>query len=217
MAMPRSRAELLYERVAKDVADLVSAGTLAPGQRAPSVRSLSKQKRVSVSTVVKAYQALEDRGLFEARPQSGYYVRRVPRVAHEPGLTNPPRAPRPVDVHGLVSRVLEDRRGPGLLPFGSSIPHPELVPAKRLQRIIASVAHRNPSTLAAYSYPPGLAVLRRQIALRLSDWGVRATADDIIVTNGCMEAINLCLRAVAKAGDVIALESPTYFGLLQVI
>jgi DNA-binding transcriptional MocR family regulator len=59
--------------------------------------------------------------------------------------------------------------------------------------------------------------LRRQIALRLGDWGVRASADDIIVTNGCMEAINLCLRAVARPGDVIALESPTYFGLLQVI
>jgi DNA-binding transcriptional MocR family regulator len=215
--MSRARGEVLYERVAQDVAELIRSGTLAPGERVPSVRRLSRQKRISVSTVVQAYQALEDRGLIEARPQSGYYVRAALRLAHEPGVSSPPRSPRPVEVHALVSRVLEDRRGGDLIPFGSSIPHPGLVPAARLRRIIASAAYADPSMLARYSYPPGLAVLRRQIALRMRDWGVRAAADDVIVTNGCMEAINLCLRAVARPGDVIALESPTYFGLLQSI
>jgi DNA-binding transcriptional MocR family regulator len=181
------------------------------------VRRLSRQKQVSVSTVLQAYQVLEDRGLIEARPQSGYYVRTSVRAAREPAPSRPPRSPQPVDVHALVSRILEDRRGRELIQLGSSLPHPGLVPTARLQRILSSVARSAPATLATYSMPPGQEPLRRQIALRLRDWGVRVSADEIIVTNGCMEAVNLCLRAVARPGDVIALESPTYFGLLQII
>lgn len=215
--METAQSDLLYERVAQDISSMISSGTLVAGERIPSVRRLSLQRRISVTTVLQAYQLLEDRGLIEARPQSGYYVRAGQGCVEEPSLTRPPKASRPVDVHALVSRVLEDRRWNELIPFGASMPHPKLVPTARLRRILASIARRHPSSLATYSFPPGHEALRRQIALRMRDWGVRATADDVIVTTGCIEALNLCLRAVAQPGDVIALESPTYFGLLQII
>jgi DNA-binding transcriptional MocR family regulator len=216
--MERMRADLLYEAVADDISSMISAGILLPGQRIPSVRRLSSQRRISVTTVLQAYHVLENRGLIAARPQSGFYVRRdVPRQAEEPSLTRPPRAARPVNVHALVSRVLKDRGWNELVPFGASMPHPDLVPTGRLRRILSSVMRRHPNALATYSFPPGHESLRRQIALRLRDWGVRATADEIIITNGCIEALNLCLRAVARPGDVIALESPTYYALLQII
>jgi DNA-binding transcriptional MocR family regulator len=91
------------------------------------------------------------------------------------------------------------------------------VPTAKLQRIISTIARREPSSLSNYGLAPGREELRRQIALRARDWGVSTTPDEIIVTNGCMEALNLCLRAVARPGDTIALESPTYFGVLQII
>lgn len=215
--METAQPELLYEVVAEDISSMIGTGTLVPGERVPSVRRLSRQRRISVSTVIQAYQLLEDRGLIEARPQSGYYVRAARQPMEEPAVTRPPRSPRTVDVHALVSRVLEDRPLADFAQFGAAVPHASLQPVRRLQRIVSSIARRRTDWAADYSFPPGVEALRRQIALCMRDWGVRLGADEVIVTNGCMEAVNLCLRAVAKPGDVVALESPTYFGLLQII
>jgi DNA-binding transcriptional MocR family regulator len=208
--------QLLYENIADDIASMIDDGMLVAGERVPSVRELSRQRRLSISTVLQAYRVLEDRGLIEARPQSGHYVRPGRQRIEEPPVTHPPRLPLKVDVHALVARILADGHLTHL-QFGAAIPTPDALPVRKLRRIVASVARRGPEWVSNYSFPPGEEALRRQIALYMRDWGVDARADDIIVTNGCMEALNLCLRAVAKPGDVIALESPTYFGLLQII
>ncbi len=208
---------VLYESVANDISALIHSGTLGPGEQVPSVRRMSRQRRVSISTVLQAYCLLENRGLIEARPQSGYYVRAPLRSVAEPAISQPPRSPQLVGVHALASLVLECGNRPDVVPLGAAIPSPELVPTAKLQRIVSAIARRQPQSMATYSLPPGREELRRQIALRTRDWGVSLTADEIIITNGCIEAVNLCLRAVAKPGDVIALESPTYFGLLQII
>ena len=207
---------VLYESVASDISALIRSGTLGAGDRVPSVRRLSRQRRVSVSTVLQAYAMLENRGLIEARPQSGYYVRAPQRAIEEPAITRPPRAPQLVGVHEPVAAWLAARK-PDIIPLGAAIPAPELVPTAKLGRIVAAIARRRPDAMASYGMPPGREELRRQIALRARDWGVSLTADEVIITNGCMEALNLCLRAVARPGDIIALESPTYFGVLQII
>ena len=215
--METQSTAVLYESVAQDISTLINSGTLGPGDRVPSVRHLSRQRRVSISTVLQAYAVLENRGLIEARPQSGYYVRAPQRPIGEPATSRPPRAPRLVGVQELVGRVLEASRQPHVVPLGGAIPGAEFVPTAKLQRIVSSVWRRNPEAMATYGMPPGREELRRQIALRARDWGVTVTPDEVIVTNGCMEALNLCLRAVARPGDAIALESPTYFGVLQII
>jgi DNA-binding transcriptional MocR family regulator len=215
--MDSELATTLYKSVAGDISVLIDAGTLLPGDRVPSVRRLSRQKRVSISTVLQAYRLLENRGVIEARPQSGYYVRRHTRTIAEPALTNPPKAPRPVGVHNLVSRVLAAGHDPRVVKLGAAFPGHELMPAAKLQRILSVTARRYPETLTTYSVPPGREELRRQIARHALDWGCSFSSDDVIITNGCMEALNLCLRAVAKPGNIVALESPTYFGVLQII
>ncbi len=207
----------LYETVAGDISALIDSGTLLPGDRVPSVRRLSLQKGVSISTVLEAYRLLENRGAIVARPQSGYYVRSRLRPVAEPAITNPPQAPSPVGVHDLVSRVLGAGREPAVVQLGAAFPGHELMPAAKLQRILSATARRRPESLTTYATPPGREELRRQIARRTLDWGCNLNADDLIVTHGCMEALNLCLRAVTKPGDIVALESPTYFGLLQII
>jgi len=196
---------------------MIRDGLLGSGERVPSLRRLSRQRRVSITTVLQAYQLLESKGLIEARPQSGFYVRATRRALQEPAMSRPPKSPQSVEVHALVTRVLHDMGWNDLVPLGTSMPDPELLPAGKLRRILAAVARRRPSTLTGVSFPPGHEALRRQIALRMADWGVRANPDEIVVTGGCIEALNLCLRAAAQPGDVIALESPTYFGLLQII
>lgn len=215
--MEQDNTAALYESVAKDVSPMILAGLLPPGARVPSVRVLSREKRISISTVLQAYSLLENRGLIEARPQSGYYVRpELPDYA-EPAVSKPPRSPQMVGVQELISRVLEASQDKRMVALGPSIPDAKFVLAAQLQRLVAQVARREPRALTTYSFPPGREALRRQIALHMHRWGARLSADEIIVTHGCVESVNLCLRAVAKPGDVIVLESPTYFGLLQVI
>src|SRR4051812_13549573 len=99
----------LYASVADRVAGLIDKGTLRPGQKVPSVRKLSVQLGVSISTVLQAYRLLEDRGRIEARPQSGYYVRAavaLPPTPVTPALDRAPRAARRVVLADPVQRLL---------------------------------------------------------------------------------------------------------------
>ncbi len=218
MSQAAPDAAYLYENLASDLAGLVAKGTLRPGDRLPSVRQLSLQRRVSVATVLQAYLLLENRGLVETRPQSGHYVR-VPRATPAPE----PRAPRlssqatRVTVSDLVARVYGAARDPRIVPFGAATISPLLLPTEKLNRRMAAVAREAGGAGVAYDVPPGYLALRRQIARRAAEWGVALRPDDIVTTVGAMEALHLCLRAVAGAGDTIAVESPGYYGLLQLI
>jgi DNA-binding transcriptional MocR family regulator len=208
--------DVLYQTVAASISGMIASGTLRPGERVPSVRRLSNQRNVSISTVLKAYEVLETRGLIEARPNAGYYVRhRVPPAA-EPSVSQPPLAPQLVGVSALVQDLLDARSRREVVSFGAACPSHELMPTQKLQRTLASIARRHPRSLTEYVLPPGNEELRRQIARRAVESGCNLAARDVIVTHGAMEALNLCIRAVAKPGDTIALESPTYFGLLQI-
>lgn len=208
----------LYERVALRISELIEHGTLRPGERVPSVRRYSEREDVSIATVTQAYRLLESRGLIEARPQSGYYVRtRRWTPPPEPEMYRPKPAATRVHVADLVMQVIKDGCNPGVVRLGATVPSPELFPIRELNRLMAASVRRSPHTSHAYSSPPGENELRLQIARRAMEAGCTLSPDDIVVTCGVTEALNLCLRAVAKPGDVIAIESPTFFGVLQMI
>lgn len=218
-SVSRNTAETnLYERVADRVAALIARGTLRPGERVPSVRALSSQQDVSVSTVLHAYVILENRGLIETRPQSGHYVRAAPRaLPEEPRMQRTAAASTRVTVSELVQRVYSAAGDPSIVPLGAAFPEPALFPVQRLNRTLAAVTRRSGALAASYDPPPGLPALRREIAKRSLGWGCALSADDLVVTCGAMEALYLSLAAVARAGDTIAIESPSYFGVLQAI
>ncbi len=208
----------LYEALADELAGLMASGVLRPGERLPSVRQQQERRGVSPSTVFQAYYQLEARGLIESRPRSGYYVaaRRVVATP-EPEVSRPDPASTMVDVSELVFQVLEASRAPGIVPFGSAFPSPLLFPLDKLGRAVsASMRHIDPwSTVADLS--PGNAELRRQIALRYQLDGVHVAPDDIVITNGALEALNLCLQAVARPGDTVLVESPSFYAALQAL
>lgn len=210
--------ETLYERVATRLASMIDARTLRPGERLPSVRRLSAQQGVSVTTVLQAYELLESRGLIEARPQSGHYVRpRLVSLVAEPAMSRPPTTASRPTVSDLVAKVYGATRDPSIVPLGAAYPSEALLPTAKLQRIVAHVARKNGPSCVAYDAPPGTEALRRQIARRSLDWGCALSPEDLVTTSGAMEALALALHAVAAAGDVIAVESPTYYGVLQLI
>jgi DNA-binding transcriptional MocR family regulator len=207
----------LYHQLADQIHELIRAGTLRAGERVPSVRRLSDQQRVSVSTVLQAYQRLEDIGVIEARPQSGYYVRRLSAGVQEPEPSRPPKRALAVEVNELTDTVLAYATDPKVVAFGSACAAPELFHLERVRRVLSSLARRDRNALGRYGLPPGTEKLRRAVARRALEWGCRIDHRALVTTTGAIEAINLALRAVTKPGDLVALESPTFYGFLQIL
>ncbi|HSJ57315.1 MAG TPA: PLP-dependent aminotransferase family protein, partial [Anaerolineae bacterium] len=206
-----------YERIAGDITHLIETGTFRPGDDIPSVRELSRQRGVSITTVLRAYYLLEARGLVEARDRSGFYVRtELPAALPEPDMSSPAPDPTGVSVRDLVTRVvLADTHQPDLVQLGAAHPNPQLAATKPLNRILASVARRMGDRGGMYDYMPGCEPLRVQIARRALAAGCSLAPDDVVITTGCTESVSLCLRAVCRPGDTVAIESPTSFDALR--
>ncbi|MEO8296539.1 MAG: PLP-dependent aminotransferase family protein [Burkholderiales bacterium] len=215
--MANSDTASLYLQIAEHMAQAIRAGTLSRGERVPSVRDLARQHSVSLSTAVQAYRSLEDARLIEARPRSGYFVAARPARPPEPETTVLPAGSLAVEISTLAEQVMRLANDPGYISFGAACPSGELFAQERVRRAVSRAAQRHRSSLCRYPLGPGNDVLRKAIARHALAMGCQLDARDLLVTNGCLESISLCLRAVTKPGDVVALESPTYFGFLEIL
>ena len=212
---------LRYEQLADELAGMIVARILRPGERLPSVRRLAQEKKLSVSTVVQALRQLEERGQVEARPQSGFFVR--PPAPHQSPQFEPQtrqRLARPVavDINSRLLRVVALNNRSDLVPLGAALPAAELLPIAKLQRLYGLVGRRsapllNAASHTAMNYPD----LVRQFARHSLAWGRPLAPEEIVVTNSCTEALALCLRAVTRPGDTVAVESPSYYLMLQLL
>ncbi|WP_137938158.1 PLP-dependent aminotransferase family protein [Chitinivorax sp. B] len=211
------RPDLLYQRLADELMASIRHGTLKPGERLPSIRQIAKQRELSISTVTLALRTLENKGVVEAKPQSGYFVRRQSVIAASAPLVDICSPKAFIGVNAVVAKVRESCQNPSLEPLTSASPSPELLPTDKLMKLLARQARNARPECSASSRLLGSRTLRRQIARRYLELGFSATEDDILLAHGCMEGLNLALRAVAKPGDTIAVESPTYFVMLQLI
>ena len=199
-----------YEDLAGFVTDLVDSGALRPGSRAPSLRQISQQRGASLSTALQAYRLLEDRGVLEARPQSGFYVAKAGPISLEtPAASKPPGKATSVSISTIVLELLEHAANPSLVPLGCAIPSAELLAAGKLDRFLARAARMRGTEYNSYTLPQGDPRLRQEIARRALRWGQALRPEDIAITCGCTEALTLALKAVARPGDTIAVESPT--------
>lgn len=212
-----------YERHADALAQLIHSGALAPGDRMPSVREASRTRGISPSTVFAAYYLLEAQGLIHARPRSGYYVSGARPAApggERPAEPLPSRSASTstgVAISDLVFEVLGLARDSALVPLGSAFPGPELFPLERLARCLSGGMRRLDPASIVQSLPPGDERLRQHIAVRYGLHGTPVDVEEILITNGAMEALNLCLEAVTQPGDVVVVESPTFYAALQAL
>jgi DNA-binding transcriptional MocR family regulator len=220
--VPAARAaasgEPLYARLAGALETQIRSGALQIGDRVASVRALSREQGVSVATVLQAIARLESQGFVEARPRSGHYVRTpFADLVEEPAAGPSGARPRRVGGGAIIAAAIAAASDPGKVPLAAACPDPRLLPAAALNRALRRALRDTPLHSTTYAFPPGLPALRRQIARRSLLLGCNLPPGEIVVTAGAMEAINVALRAVAKPGDVVALESPTYFGILQAV
>jgi DNA-binding transcriptional MocR family regulator len=208
----------LYEEVADRINTMIDQGAFRAGERIPSVRSLSRQFQVSVSTVLEAYNYLEDQGVIMARPQSGYYVNaRHPAISEVSDLSRPALSPTSVSNSALSLSILQATSRPGIVPLGAAIPNPELLPVERLNKMLSAAVRKHGVQSTSYDVPPGCKSLRVQIARRSLAMGRGISPEEIVTTSGCVEAALLALQAVCRPGDIVAVESPTYYNFLLLI
>lgn len=208
----------LYEKLANEIAKSIRDGVLRVGDKLPSVRDACSSRGVSPSTVFQAYYLLEARGLIRARPRSGYYVNaRDDSLPPEPDTSCPDGESTELTISERIFDILDSVRNRDVTPLGSAFPSPLLFPLPRLAQAMSAHLKRQDPLDTMEDLSPGNPGLRRQIALRYLIAGINVPANDIVVTNGALEALNLCLQAVAAPGDTVIVEAPTFYGALQAL
>lgn len=205
-----------YLQLSAQLRNQIEQRQFRPGEQLPSIRNLSEQTKMSKNTVIRAYMLLEDEGLIEPHNRSGFVVRNS-----QPGTTHqsPPR-PREVKLGAMALSVIRAAGDPNRIALGSAHPGIQFPACRQFYRLLARHAHQQANSQQKgghYTTPPGSQALRERIARRLSLQGHTLSADEIVITNGAMEAISLSLLSVAKAGDIIIVEKPAYYGNLNCI
>ena len=202
-----------YEELAMDIRTQIANNTWRSGEKIPSVRMSCRNYNVSNSTVLQAYQLLESEGWIIAKPQSGYFVApKVDGVDYQPPVAREKKA-----INDRLFDFLKSSSAEGIVPFGSAFPDPDLFPLPTLTRNLASAGRKMTGASVINNLPPGSESLRRQIAQRYLQQGISVNHQDIVITSGAMEALNLSLQTVTQSGDHVVIESPAFYGALQAV
>ncbi|MBU2511951.1 PLP-dependent aminotransferase family protein [bacterium] len=229
--MTQNESHFRYKVLARDIEKKIKNGVYKPGEKLPSTRELHKKLNLSISTVYKAYIELEKKGLIEARPKSGYYVKlfTVENLTAFKTDADPPEGlsfsmlkqesdtPHRVAVPSFVNQALKAVNHPDYLHMGTAMISPKFLPFQELRKVLKDLTDREMESILGYSLPQGDPELRRQLSLRSLGIVDGINAKDYIITNGCTEAVSLALKAITKPGDIVAIESPTFYGFLPLL
>ncbi|NGF75239.1 PLP-dependent aminotransferase family protein [Fluviicola sp. SGL-29] len=207
--------EVLYQRIATVLTEQIKNGTLKTGDKMPSLRTLHKEYGVSMNTAIQAYLELEANGLIVSRPQSGYYVSYKPAYLSVPSVSTPSNQAKSESVETLISKVYSTLSNNDVTRLSLGVPENELLPIAKLNKELVNAMRALPGSGTEYEEIQGNRKLRRDIARLTYTWNGNLSEDDIVTTAGAMNAISFGLMALTQKGDTIAVESPVYFGILQ--
>lgn len=205
-----------YQRLAQQIISQIELGVWQPGDKLPSLREQVTSSGMSFMTVGHAYQMLESQGRIVARPQSGYYVASRP-LKHQPALPAQVMRDESVDINTYIFDVLQASRDASVVPFASAFPDPRLFPLQQLNRSLANVSKTATAMSVIENLPPGNVDLRHAIARRYAQQGMNVSPEEIVITAGALEALNLSLQAVTEPGDWVIIENPCFYGALQAL
>ncbi|WP_240702256.1 PLP-dependent aminotransferase family protein [Trinickia terrae] len=205
----------------------IESGSLSEGERMPSLRELTALHRVSISTAVEACRVLEKHGYVEAKPRTGYFIRDPKRAItrfkekREIEADGTEQRIDPADYVGVHERIsVTLARGlqrPPKVDLAGAVCAPALYPGAALRDTLLRILRAKPSMYESAPQSDGVRKLKEAIARSSVTRGLHVDADAVLVTHGCSEALSLALRAVTGPGDIVAIESPSYFGILQII
>ncbi|MEO0442509.1 MAG: PLP-dependent aminotransferase family protein [Pseudomonadota bacterium] len=207
----------LYEELAETISNQVDQGYFQPGDKLPSIRQMSQHHHVSISTVQEAYRLLEERGLTDVKPKSGYYIAMGKQTPELPDISRPTPKPLEVSQWELVVQLLYSHEKDGDLALGKGTPDVGASTLRPLSKIMANISRRRDINDFTYDSLQGAEELRLQIARLMVGSGCRLHPDDIVITTGCQEALACSMRSIAQTGDIVAIDSPSFYGSMQTI
>ncbi|MCV6590427.1 MAG: PLP-dependent aminotransferase family protein [Marinobacterium sp.] len=212
-------SEFLYLQLEQEFSAAIQAGRWQAGDRLPSVRALCRERELSKATVLHAYNRLEARGLVEARPKAGYFVRLQHRGSEAGvGKSDDFTADTPpalVTVPALIGDIM--RRGAAFDILPDTDRRTDMPPGiVELNRAVArALRHQRGLQHQYYDDPRGVTALREQLMRRYQRRGCLFDAEQVSITAGCQHALFLALMACCDAGDIVAVESPGFYGVIQ--
>ncbi len=193
---------------------LIEQDVWQAGQKLPSLREQAQTSGYSLMTVLNAYQELEAQGLIYAKEKSGFYVEEnISETKLDHSQTT--SLQNHIEINPLVFQYLKSTQRPNIVPFGSAFPNEALLYCPKLLHIVAQYARQRKNYSHLDSMPPGLFSLQQSIARRYSLQGIPSEAQDIVITSGCLDALNLSLQAIAQNGDYILLQKTMFYGAWQ--
>lgn len=207
--------EILYQKIAASLAEQIKSGTLKTGDKMPSLRTLHQEYGVSMTTAVQSYLELEAKGMIVSRPQSGYYVSYKPSGLSVPSISRPSGGMDPVSVETLIAKIYATLSNKDVTRFSLGVPENELLPIAKINKELIHAMRDLKGSGTEYEEIQGNRKLRRDIARLTYTWNGNLNETDIVTTAGAMNAISFGLMALTQKGDTIAVESPVYFGILQ--
>lgn len=205
----------LYDQIAADMEQQIAREELRVGDKLPSLRLICERYSVSQSTALQAYYLLESKSLIESRPRSGYFVHRSPKGSLALPATSTPGDTPTGKQQEIIRRVYHEMGRNSAIPFSLGVPALELLPVAKLNKGLLNATRTLKGSGLAYEQVQGSEHLRRQVARFYTGEGQPLSSDELVVTAGCMDALSLSLMATTRRGDTIAVESPVYFGILQ--
>ncbi|WP_349313696.1 PLP-dependent aminotransferase family protein [Chitinophaga sp. MM2321] len=208
--------DFLYNEIANGIAFQIRNGVLKSGDRLPSVRMLCQEHGISMNTAKRVFLELEAQSLIDSKPQSGYFVSRLPYLKLPlPEISRPLSIANGNEPDELISKVYANMGNHHLTLFSIGVPSGDLLPLAKLKKEIVQATRELKDGGTAYDHLQGNVKLRRMIAVRSMAWGGKLHENDLVTTSGGMNALSFCLMALGKPGDTVAVESPCYPGILQ--
>ncbi|TZF98936.1 PLP-dependent aminotransferase family protein (plasmid) [Chryseobacterium panacisoli] len=204
-----------YEVFTAVIEKQIRTGVLQEKDRLPSVREVKEKYKLSTSSVQSGFEYLMIKGLIRSYPRSGYFVAKTEEENIPEARAKPPVVIR--DAEFLKNMMLTSKRTSESSSFNAAVPGDLLIPQKLILRTMQEVIREKGASLLRYYPSNGLQALKKEIAKQMGTYGCTLNPDEIIITDGALQALTIALKSVTKAGDLVAVDSPCVFSVLEVI
>ena len=209
--LSREAGESLVDQIVRSIESRIDDKLLRSGARMPSIRQFAEMHRVSRFTVVEAYDRLVAKGYLESRRGSGFYVReRSPLVSAAAGTRVAEQAPVQMDVVWLVRNMFRQQLPQQKTPGSGLLPN-DWLDGELIANGLRAVSRQNKNLLTQYGNPQGFLPLRQQLQLKLAELEIAAAPEQIVMTSGITQGLDLVARHFTLPGDTIFVDDPAWF------
>ncbi len=204
----------VYARIRDVLEERVKLGQYKPGERVAPVRTMARLLSINPMTVARAYRELGERGILVSRRGGGSFI--ASPEPRQPGGGTAGNDPA-IDPQGISSRLFELARAPGVIAFTGNYPAVEVSDAESFSNCLRNRLDDGAASFFRYDPPAGRDELREALLPFLAAHSIVARPDDLIVTAGGQQGMDIVARHLLSPGDRVILEQPAYFGAINVV